>query len=84
MEAVQSLLTGRQKAKVEQKYWNIIKMFNRCEQGKCLPKAGGMESQSERMMTYFDVIRSQYDEYRKREMDREARVREVKSKLKRR
>ena len=59
-------------------------MFNRCEQGKCLPKFGGMESQSEKMMTYFDTIRHEYDSYRKKEMDRETRLREVKSRLKKR
>lgn len=82
--AVRSLLTGSQKEEVKQKYWTIIKMFNRCEQGKCLPKLGGMESQSEKMMIYFDTIRHEYDSYRKQEMDREARLRAVKSKLKRR
>ena len=77
-------MTGRHDNKIEQKYWNIIKMFNRCEQNKCLPKLGGLESQSEKMMTWFDTIRHEYDSYRKKEMEREARVREVKGKLKRR
>jgi len=70
--------------KAGQKYLKIIELFNRCEQNKCLPKAGGLLNQSEKMMIYFDVIRREYDDYKNKQMQREQRLAEVKRKLKKR
>lgn len=51
---------------------------------KCLPRAGGMGNQSEKMMTYFDMIRGEYNSFQKESMDRDKRKREVMSKVRRR
>ena len=77
-------MPNRQKLDVKQKTWNIIKLYNRCENYKCLPKLGGMQDQSERIMGCFDIIRSEYQNYQKENMDRQTRLSEAKAKLKRR
>lgn len=77
-------MPNRQKLAITQKSWNIIKLYNRCENYKCLPKQGGMESQSERIMSCFDMIRAEYNNYQKESMERQTRLNEAKAKLKRR
>lgn len=43
-----------------------------------------MENQSEKMMTYFDIIRHEYDRYKQKEMDRGQRLNEAKAELRKR
>ncbi len=69
--------------KITQYTWNIIKLFNRCDQMKVLPKIGGLNDQNEKVMLYFDMIRDEYNRHQKESVEREERLREAKARLKR-
>lgn len=65
----------------DRKYAWIIRLFNRCEQMKVLPRSGGIENQHERTMVYFDIIRHEFDEYQLFKLKKDNSMREAQSKL---
>lgn len=57
------------KRKYDARISSVIKLYNRCEQMKVLPRAGGMYDQSEKMMQIFDTIRSEHANYTRAKME---------------